>query len=56
MLSIYLQRFKQFLEDQYLQQFAKDQFDYILIDEVHRAGAESYLKIINYFEPKFLLE
>lgn len=39
----------------YLQQFAKDHFDYILIDEVHRAGAESYLKIMNYFEPQFLL-
>lgn len=41
--------------DSYLQQFAQDHFDYILIDEVHRAGAGSYLKIINYFEPKFLL-
>lgn len=38
-----------------LQQFVKDEFDYILIDEVHKAGAESYLKIINYFTPKFLL-
>lgn len=42
-------------KDTYMQQFAKDHFDYILIDEVHRAGADSYLKIINYFEPKFLL-
>lgn len=42
-------------KDNYLQQFAKDQFDYILIDEVHKAGADSYLKIINYFTPKFLL-
>lgn len=41
--------------DPYLQQFAKDHFDYILVDEVHRAGAGSYLKIINYFEPQFLL-
>lgn len=41
--------------DPYLQQFAKDHFDYILIDEVHRAGAESYLKIMYYFEPQFLL-
>lgn len=41
--------------DPYLQQFAKDHFDYILIDEVHRAGAESYLKIIHYFTPQFLL-
>lgn len=33
----------------------KDEFDVIIIDEVHKAGAESYLKIIDYFEPKFLL-
>lgn len=38
-----------------LAQFEKDAFDYILIDEVHKAGANSYLRIINYFEPKFLL-
>lgn len=42
-------------KDESLKQFAKDQFDYILIDEVHRAGADSYLRIINYFTPKFLL-
>lgn len=42
-------------KDNYLEQFAKDQFDYILIDEVHKAGADSYLKVINYFTPKFLL-
>lgn len=41
--------------DNYLQQFAKDHFDYILVDEVHRAGAGSYLKILNHFEPEFLL-
>ncbi len=41
--------------DPYLQQFTQDHFDYVLIDEVHRAGADSYLKIIHYFKPKFLL-
>jgi superfamily II DNA or RNA helicase len=30
-------------------------FDYILIDEVHRAGAASYSTVINYFTPRFLL-
>ncbi|MFS0862042.1 DUF3427 domain-containing protein [Fredinandcohnia sp. 179-A 10B2 NHS] len=38
-----------------LHQFDPKEFDYILIDEVHRAGAESYLRVINYFQPKFLL-
>ncbi|WP_397538139.1 DUF3427 domain-containing protein [Rummeliibacillus pycnus] len=41
--------------ERYLQQFEKDEFDYILIDEVHRAGAKSYQTIFNYFEPEFLL-
>jgi len=30
-------------------------FDYILIDEVHRAGAKSFTKILDHFQPKFLL-
>ncbi|EOI02737.1 hypothetical protein UAY_00984 [Enterococcus moraviensis ATCC BAA-383] len=42
-------------KDKNLELFSKEEFDYILIDEVHKAGAESYLKVINYFEPKFLL-
>jgi superfamily II DNA or RNA helicase/SOS-response transcriptional repressor LexA len=32
-----------------------DSFDYMIIDESHRSGAESYRRIIDYFEPKFLL-
>lgn len=35
--------------------FDRDAFDYILIDEVHKAGAASYLRILDYFEPTFLL-
>ena len=35
--------------------FPRDTFDYIVIDECHHAVAESYKKIINYFEPEFLL-
>lgn len=42
-------------KDVYLQQFSQDAFEYIIIDETHRSGAESYQKIINYFKPKFLL-
>jgi superfamily II DNA or RNA helicase len=41
--------------DQHLSQFDRAHFDYIVIDETHRAGAESYQKIINYFQPAFLL-
>lgn len=35
--------------------FHKAAFDYIIIDEVHHAGADSYHKIIDYFDPQFLL-
>ncbi len=35
--------------------YPRDYFDYIVVDEVHKAGAMSYLKVIDYFEPKFLL-
>lgn len=38
-----------------LQQFDKEDFDYILIDEVHKAGAQSYHRVIEYFQPQFLL-
>ncbi|MFC5630760.1 MULTISPECIES: DUF3427 domain-containing protein [Streptococcus] len=41
--------------DEHLQRFAPDFFNYILIDEVHKAGAESYKKVMNYFTPDFLL-
>ncbi|MGX7031367.1 DEAD/DEAH box helicase [Vagococcus zengguangii] len=37
------------------QLFTEDYFDYVLIDEVHKAGAESYLRTLNYFKPNFLL-
>ena len=42
-------------KDDTLHSFSKDYFDYIIVDEVHHAGAESYKKIIEYFTPKFLL-
>jgi len=38
-----------------LELFRKDEFDYIIIDECHHATAETYKKIISYFEPEFLL-
>lgn len=38
-----------------IKRFEPDSFDYIIIDETHRAGAATYQKIINYFSPKFLL-
>jgi superfamily II DNA or RNA helicase/HKD family nuclease len=40
---------------EHLEVFSPDHFDYIIIDESHRAGADSYQKIVKYFKPKFLL-
>ncbi len=42
-------------KDIYQGLFSKTYFDYILVDEVHKAGAPSYLKVLDYFDPKFLL-
>ena len=42
-------------KDDVYTKFAKMHFDYIIIDETHRAGAFSYQKILNYFKPQFLL-
>ncbi len=42
-------------QDSHLFQFQSNHFDYIIIDETHRAGANTYIKILEYFKPKFLL-
>jgi superfamily II DNA or RNA helicase/SOS-response transcriptional repressor LexA len=39
----------------HLKAFVTDYFDYIVVDEFHHASAKTYLNILNYFEPKFLL-
>ncbi|WP_018249046.1 DEAD/DEAH box helicase family protein [Orenia marismortui] len=41
-----------YLNDEY---FKKDEFKYIVIDEFHHAAADSYKRILDYFEPDFLL-
>lgn len=38
-----------------LRLFDQNHFDYIVIDETHRAGAQSYKIILDYFKPGFLL-
>lgn len=37
------------------EQFQKDEFQTIIIDEAHRTGAESYQNIMDYFKPTFWL-
>lgn len=35
--------------------FDPEHFEYIVIDESHRAAADTYLRLVNYFKPKFML-
>ena len=42
-------------KQKHLEQFNSDYFDYIVIDESHRSGADSYKRLIKHFEPRFLL-
>jgi len=39
----------------HLNNFAKDHFDYLIVDEFHHAAARSYQHLLNHFEPDFLL-
>lgn len=41
--------------EDHLQKFDSNHFDYIVIDETHRAGADSYQRIMDHFTPKFIL-
>lgn len=38
-----------------LDMFKDDDFDYIIIDEAHHASADTYQKVLAYFNPKFIL-
>jgi superfamily II DNA or RNA helicase len=39
----------------HLDRFARDEFDYIVVDEFHHAEARTYRRLIDYFTPRFLL-
>lgn len=42
-------------KEETLHQFDREAFDYILIDEVHKAGAKSYRRVIEYFKPQIFM-
>lgn len=42
-------------QDYHLAKFDPSTFDLIVVDEFHHATAPSYMRVINYFTPKFLL-
>ena len=39
----------------HLERFDRDEFDYVVVDEFHHASARTYRRLIDYFEPRFLL-
>jgi superfamily II DNA or RNA helicase len=39
----------------HLRQFSPERFDYIVVDEFHHAAASTYRRLIDYFEPNFML-
>ncbi|WP_432697916.1 DUF3427 domain-containing protein [Marinobacterium sp. YM272] len=39
----------------HLERFNRDYFDYIVVDEFHHAAAGSYQRLLEYFQPGFLL-
>ncbi|PBB07000.1 DEAD/DEAH box helicase family protein [Salimicrobium humidisoli] len=41
--------------DAHISKFSPDEFDLIIVDEFHHAAAKTYRKVINYFEPSFML-
>lgn len=44
-----------FAQSQVLEFFPSDYFDYIVLDEFHHSAAKTYTRILNYFQPDFLL-
>ena len=42
-------------KQEHLDKFDPNHFEYIVIDETHRAGADSYIRIMDHFTPKFML-
>ena len=41
--------------EEHLRSFPPDHFDYIVVDEFHHAAAGSYRRLLEYFQPRFLL-
>jgi superfamily II DNA or RNA helicase/diadenosine tetraphosphate (Ap4A) HIT family hydrolase/HKD family nuclease len=39
----------------HLRKFDRNAFDYVVVDEFHHASAGTYLRLIEHFQPKFLL-
>ena len=43
------------IRDRHLDEFKEDEFGYLIIDEAHHAAADTYQKVLSYFNPDFTL-
>lgn len=41
--------------NRYYEEFEQNHFDYIIVDEAHHGASESYLRVLNHFNPSFTL-
>lgn len=53
--DVYFSTVQTLSRSEHLQALPRDYFNYIVVDEFHHAAAESYRRVIDYFEPDFLL-
>ncbi len=53
--DIYFSTIQTLSRPENLRIFPPDYFNYIVVDEFHHAAAESYRRVLNYFQPDFLL-
>ncbi len=42
-------------QETHLDRFARDHFDYVIVDEFHHAAAATYRRLLRHFTPRFLL-
>lgn len=53
--DVYFSTVQTLSRSEHLEALPRDYFNYVIVDEFHHAAAESYRRVINYFEPDFLL-
>ena len=53
--GVYFATVQTLSRDEHLDVFPEDYFDYVIVDEFHHAAAHSYRKVMDHFEPSFLL-
>jgi superfamily II DNA or RNA helicase len=53
--NIYFATVQTLSRDEHLDRFPRSYFDYLILDEFHHAAADSYRRVLEHFQPRFLL-